>query len=204
MTTDHDLTRRLAGDAAAFDTLFDRYEPQVRRRLIRVVRDESAADDLLQEVFLRVWTRAEQWEGRGSLLGWLLRMATNLALNHLRTVRRRRQQPLEFPSRSASTGDPDDDDDEDLVPGWMIDAASLRPDQIFEQAERREALWGLVDSLPDRQREVLRMAHEMEMDIAEIADQLGVPPGTVKSRLHYARSGLAKELRQRTEEQEDS
>jgi len=204
MPTDRDLIQRiLAGDAAAFDTLFDRYEPQVRRRLVRVVRDDSAADDLLQEVFLRLWTRAEQWESRGSLLGWLLRMATNLALNHLRTVRRRRQQPLEYSTGPARSLD-DGDDDEDLVPGWMIDAASLRPDQIFEQAERREALWGLVDSLPDRQREVLRMAHEMEMDIAEIADQLGVPPGTVKSRLHYARSGLAKELRQRMEEQEDS
>ena len=204
MTTDNDLTTRmLAGDAAAFDTLFDRYEPQVRRRLVRVVRDESTADDLLQEVFLRLWTRAEQWEGRGSRLGWLLRMATNLALNQLRTVRRRRQQPLEYsagPDRPLDDGD----DDEDLVPGWMIDNASFRPDQIFERTEQHEALWGLVDSLPDRQREVLRMAHEMEMDISEIADQLGIPPGTVKSRLHYARSGLAKELKQRTEEQEDS
>jgi len=204
MPTDRDLMQRvLAEDAAAFDTLFDRYEPQVRRRLVRVVRDESTADDLLQEAFLRLWTRAEQWEGRGPLLGWLLRMATNLALNHLRTVRRRRQQPLEYPTGPARPLD-DGDDDEDLVPGWMIDAASLRPDQIFEQAEQREALWGLVDSLPDRQREVLRMAHEMEMDITEIADQLGIPPGTVKSRLYYARSGLAKEFRQHMDEQEDS
>ena len=201
MTTDRDLTRRmLAGDADAFDALFDRYAPQVRRRLLRIVRDESVADDLLQEVFLRLWTRAEQWEERGSLLGWLLRMATNLALNHLRAVRRRRQQPLEYTTGSDRPLD-DDDEDEDLVPGWMIDAASLRPDEISERAEEREALWGLVDSLPERQREVLRMAHEAEMDIAEIADQLGVPPGTVKSRLHYARSGLAKRFKRLTEEE---
>ena len=62
-----------------------------------LVRDEPAAEDLLQETFLRVWTRAGQWNGQGTFKGWLFRIATNLALNHLRTRRRRPEQPLELP-----------------------------------------------------------------------------------------------------------
>src|ERR671932_347450 len=85
------LAQIRARDAGAFETLFARYRELVRRQAQRIVRDESAADDLVQEVFLRVWTRSEQWDGRGACKAWLFRIATNLALNHLRTVRRRRE-----------------------------------------------------------------------------------------------------------------
>ena len=71
MTNERDLIQAIiAGDTAAFDTLFDRYEESVRRRLVSVVKDATTAEDLLQEVFLRLWTRADQWRGRGSVQGW--------------------------------------------------------------------------------------------------------------------------------------
>ena len=175
-----------AGDAAGFDALFARHERQVRRRIQAVVHDEATADDLLQEVFLRLWTQARQWQGRGSVAGWLLQTATNLALNHLRTVRRRRDQPLELPDELG-----DDDEGNGLVPGWMIDTATLRPDEALERAEKHATLRALVDSLPESHRDVIRMVHEMELDIRETAGQLGIPSGTVKSRLHHARGKLA-------------
>ena len=131
MPAERDLMRRIVQrDASAFDALFARHGPPVRLRLVSIVRDEAVADDLLQEVFLRLWTRAEQWDGRGELRAWLGRIATNLALNHLRSGRRRRQRPLEVPAHAG-----EDEEDKNL---------------------------------------------------GEAAEQLGIPVGTVKSRLHYA------------------
>ena len=148
---------------------------------------------MLQEVFLRLWTRAEQWQGRGSLAGWLMRTATNLALNHIRSGKRRRQRPLEAWRDSG-------DEDENAVPGWMVDEASLRPDELMELAERRSAWREAIDALPELKREVVRLVLEAEMDISEVADKLGIPPGTVKSRLHYARGDLAERLGAKTRE----
>jgi len=192
MPTDRDLVERVrAGDGAAFDILFERHSPRVRGRVLRIVRDGAAADDLLQDVFLRLWTRAGQWEQRGPLRAWLLRMAANLALNHLRSVRRRRQRPLAPPAEG-------DEGEEDTLPGWMVDAASLPPDELAQRAEERGTFRGLIDALPDGQRDVLRLAAEHEMEINEIADELDIPPGTVKSRLHYARARLAREWKERS------
>ena len=90
--SDQDLMRRVQErDAGAFETLFSRYREPLRRHRARTVRDDAAADDLAQELFLRVWTRAEQWDGRGAFKAWLFRIAANIALNHLRSVRRREQ-----------------------------------------------------------------------------------------------------------------
>src|ERR1051325_2573444 len=83
-------------DTDAFELLRMRYQEMLRRYVAKTVHDLSAADDLMQEVWLRVWTRAEQWDGRGAVRAWLYRIATNLALNHLRTQRRRREQPLQI------------------------------------------------------------------------------------------------------------
>lgn len=188
MPSDQDLVEQIqARDEDAFEMLFARYGETVRRHLVRTVRDPYAADDLLQEVFLRVWTHAHQWDGRGAFTSWLLRIATNLALNHLRTVRRRRQQPLEIPP------DPDDEEDESPVPSWMIDTSSLGPDAVLEQTEQRALFRRLVDDLPEEKREVIRLVHEAEMEIREVAETLGIPEGTVKSRLHYATRRLAQD-----------
>src|SRR5437764_9826197 len=117
--SDQELVARVRErDAGAFEALFERYRGRITRRLVRVVRDEGAAGDLAQEVFLRVWTRAAQWDGRGSFRSWLLRIGTNLALNHLRSVRRRREQPLEI------ARDPESEEEDSRVPAWMIDAAT--------------------------------------------------------------------------------
>jgi len=180
------MDRVRAGDAEAFEALMRFHGPGVKARVMRLVRDEVTADDVVQEVFLRLWTKADQWEGRGPLAGWLALIGVNLALNHLRTVRRRRETPLE-PL-------------EDQVPGWLVDTASPGPAEIAEDGERRELLRAVLERLPDKDQEVIRMVHEGEMDIADVAEALGIPDGTVKSRLHYARLRLAKGWKDLTEE----
>jgi RNA polymerase sigma-70 factor, ECF subfamily len=166
-------------DTGAFEALCQRYSQALRRHLL--------PEDLLQETLLRVWTHAMQWDGRGSPRAWLFRIATNMALNHIRAQRRRPQQSLEVPPESA------DPDEEPAIPGWMIDRASLGPGEALEQAEQLALLRQLVAGLPEEKREVLRLIHDAEMEIGEVAQTLGIPPGTVKSRLHYATQRLARQ-----------
>lgn len=188
--SDAQLMSRIAGsDPDAFDVLAARHEKAVTLRLRDIIRDSDAARDLTQEVLLRVWTHADQWDGRGSLNGWILRIATNTALNYLRTVRRRRESPMEF-----STEEQD----------YEADTSALRPEEAVELAERNRLFRRLVDELPADKREVLRLVHESGMEVQEVAEALGVPEGTVKSRLHYARKRLAREWRNLEREWEES
>jgi RNA polymerase sigma-70 factor (ECF subfamily) len=193
--SDQDLIERvLERDGRALEALFERYGEMIRRHLARMASESAVAQDLLQETFLRVWTRAAQWDGRGSFKAWLYRIATNLALNHLRSVRRRKEQPLEI------AGEWDSDADEYVAPAWAIDADTPEPEDVLEMAERHARYRRLVDRLPDDKREVLRLVHEMEMSHQDAADELGIPEGTVKSRLYYAKRRLAQEWRELDEE----
>jgi len=178
------MGRIAAGEAAAFDTLLSRHEQAVRRRLVSITRNRAAAEDLTQEVFLRLWTRSEQYGG-GSVAGWLVRIATNLALNHLRSRRRHPAKSLESPREA---------DEHAIEAGWMIDAEAFDPADLLERAEQLERLRDAVDRLPEAKRAVIRLVHEQELDIREAAEQLGIPEGTVKSRLHYSIRRIAREI----------
>jgi len=186
--SDHDLIRHVCEqDSRAFEVLFARYQEPVRQRLLGMVRDPNTAEDLTQEVFLRVWTHAEQWNGRGPFKAWVLRIATNLALNHLRTVRRRRELPLELPA------EPTEESELTPVPIWMIDTATRRPEEALVDAEQCERLQRLLEELSEDKREVFRLIHDAELEVREVAANLGIPEGTVRSRLHYAKKQLARE-----------
>lgn len=178
--------------------LYERYSEKIHLRLVRIVREESVAQDLAQEVFLRVWTRAEQWSGKGKFSAWLNRIATNLALNHLRSIRRRRERPLEIPNQDVDW----DDEDEFQIPGWMIDNVSLGADEMMANKELHETIQKLLANLPEVQQEVIRLVVDAQMDIQDAADTLGIPEGTVKSRLFYAKKRLEKEWKQFEEKEE--
>jgi len=194
--TDDTLTRHIqAQQAWAFDLLFERHAGAIRRHLLHIVRDEHAAEDLLQEVFLRVWTHADQWNGQGAFKGWLFRIATNTALNHLRSLRRRPQQPLEVPENIDGEDNPD-------TPAWLVDNVSLGPDQALEASEQSSRLQQIIRDLPEDKREVFRLVHQMEMSLREAADELGIPEGTAKSRLHYARERLSRQWQEWQAQQE--
>ncbi len=186
---DHELIEHIqAQQAYAFELFFERYEASIRRYLTHFVRDEAAADDLLQETFLRVWTRAGQWNGQGAVKAWLFRIAANLALNHLRTRKRRPEQPLETPEEFTGEGEQLDS------PSWLVDTASLGPDAVIEQSEQNARLRQIIQDLPEEKRELLRLVHQMELSLRDAADELGIPEGTAKSRLHYAREHVKREL----------
>jgi RNA polymerase sigma-70 factor (ECF subfamily) len=187
---DGEVMRRIqARDEAAFELLFERYRAALNRYICSIVRGEIEAEpvaqDLVQETFLRVWTRAEQWSGQGSLKSWLYRIATNLALNHLRSRQRHPFQLL--PGEDSGPWDEWSQEEEGSpAPGWLVDTSTLGPDALLEQAEESARLRQAIDRLPEEKREVFRLVHEMELSIRDAAGRLGIPEGTVKSRLFYA------------------
>ena len=186
MLTDQALIERvMAGDEGAFEVLRERHGPAIRRRLSRLISDAATVDDLYQEVMLRLWTRADRWHGRGALGGWLTVMAGNLALNHLRSLSRRRDKPSV------------EERDLEQRPALLSDAMPPEPAAALERRQRQQAMQALLRELPGPRRELLAMVYEQELPIAEIADRIGVPSGPVKSRLHSARSALRDSWRQR-------
>jgi RNA polymerase sigma-70 factor, ECF subfamily len=185
-------------DVEAFEELSTRYRELIYRHVFATIRDRDATEDVVQEVFLRVWTHIEQWDNRGPFKAWLFRIATNSALNYLRTVRRRRQQPLD------RLTDRLDEDDESSIPAWMIDHALPGPDVLVEQGERSKLLQQLVGDLPGEKREVFRLIYEVQMETRQVAQILGIPEGTVKSRLYYTNKRLAQAWSEATKEWEDT
>jgi len=189
--SDEELLRRIAGgDACAFEAFYARHEGTVRQRLLGMLRNADTAEDVLQEAFLRVWMHAPRDGGIAAPKAWLLRITTNAALNAMRSVRRRREEPLREADHFAG-----DDEVTPSAPAWLVDAASLGPGAVAEQVERQHILWRLVDDLPEAKRELVRMVYDAEMEVREAAEHLGIPEGTAKSRLHHARKRLASEWR---------
>jgi len=183
-----DLIRRIrGGDEAALKDLIAGNSLVLRAHLARYV-PPADADDLLQELWLRVWERAGQWDGRGRPLAWLLAIATNLALNHLRS--RRETVPLEaFP--------------EEEVP----DVATLGCDAIVpgpeEQVAWREQLGRVQEAmaqLPPDKQEALRLVRVQGYKLEEAARLLGIPLGTLKSRLHHAHRQLMEHFEEERDE----
>ena len=196
MSLDHELLHRIRRqDPQALEQLMALHQPCVLGRILRIVRDAGGAEDLAQEVFLRVWTRADQWSGQGSVKSWVLSIGTNLALNHLRAAKLRRCQPLQ-PAR-------DDQEEESAVPSWMLDLAAQNPADAAEFGEQRELLGRLMADLPEDRRQMLQLVFEDDLRLSDVADRLGIPTGTAKSRLHYTIQKLARAWNQSQQDTEE-
>ena len=192
MQDEREVVRKVgAGDVRAFEALFARYHEPIRRHVRRVVRDPATAEDLTQEVFERVWTRAGQWNGRGTFQAWLFRVATNLALNQLRSQRRRPQGAADCDGRWSLAVSADKPSE-----AWLVDPAAVDPSDAAERGVDRDRVRQLLTGLPDDKRRVLELVHIADMDLATVAEVLGIPVGTVKSRLYYARKRLAQAWRE--------
>lgn len=177
---DEDVRLMLAfrgGDDAAFDTLFARWAGPLLRFLTRMLRDASAAEDLVQEAFLRVHRARSRYRPDARFSTWLYRIATNLALNELRRPRRR-----------------DPHDSVDVDGGPRLAAASPAPDEAADARRRSAAVEQALGRLPDRQRAALLLAAVEGRSYAEVAEALDVSEQAVKALVHRARSSLAAQL----------
>lgn len=167
-----------AGDEAAFAALYDRTSALVFGLVRRIVGDESAAEDVLLDVYMQVWRQASSYnEVRGRPTAWLLTIARSRALDHLRSTQgreRRRAEPLDT---AYNLG----------IAGGIEEAA--------EQSEIRAKVRAALDELPVEQREVVELAYFGGLSQSEIAAYLNQPLGTVKTRARLALMKLREALK---------
>ncbi len=169
---EHTLIRRVArGDQDAFMALYDRYAARVYALTLHILGDSMMAEEATQDTFLKLWSRARQYmAARGSFVTWLLTIARHTALDRLRLERRR---PL-----LSDEADPDE--------AW-----DTLPDEGTASDEARwRSLYFAVRSLPEAQRQVVELAYYQGLSQSEIAEVLGWPLGTVKTRLRAAMKTL--------------
>jgi len=171
-----------AGDARAFERLVARHEKPVWCYVRRFVKDPATAEDLLQEVFLRVIRSGEgaeaEWRGSAKFSTWLYTVARNLCIDQSRRASHRETTSLD----GTDKGDPDHD-----VTLHERVAAPARPaDALVGDRQARERIDRAIDALPTDQREVFLMREVMEMPFADIAAAVGASEPTVKSRMRYA------------------
>jgi RNA polymerase sigma-70 factor (ECF subfamily) len=170
-----------AGDHQAFRVLVERYQGRVYGMALRVLRNDDAARDAVQDGFLKAYGALDRFEGRSSFYTWLYRIVMNQCLDRKR--RDRSDREVEW-NDEVATG---------LEQGGAM--AATAPDVAAERGELREVLGRAIADLPEDARRTIQLREIDGLSYKEIAAALGVPKGTVMSRLHYARRRLQEALR---------
>ena len=163
-----------AGDVLAFDSLFYRYRDGIYRLGISITKDPSAAEEIVVDTFARAHRAIERLEPDDSLRPWLYRVAVNLSYN------RRPRKGVTFSSLDERTEE--------------IATEGESPSEAAERAERRRVVLECVDTLGPKHRVVVVLHYLSGLNLAEIAEIVECPVGTVKSRLHYALRNLRLQL----------
>ena len=176
------LQRARGGDQAAFGLLMEQYERQVYRQALGLVGHPEDAADVTQEVFLKVWRGLPAFQGGSSFSTWLYRLTGNAAIDLLRREKKRR-------------GDLSLDDPDRRWDSHLADPTPL-PEKSLEQEELRRAVIRGLALLSEEHRQVLVLRELNGASYEEIGQVLGLPPGTVKSRVARARLALAKLLKE--------
>lgn len=155
-------------DKAAFAVLFTQFAPQVKAYFLRFGVLEERAEEFTQDTFLMIWRKADRFDPtQVSVAGWIFTIARNLRIDALRHERRPDPLPIAPPAPPPET-----------------------PEQALGAKESRELMRGAMVRLPEAQAEVVRLAYFEEMSHSEIARILGLPLGTVKSRIRLAAAQL--------------
>ena len=180
---ERDLVRRtLNGDARAFNRLYKRHHPRILATLIGRTQNRHDAEDLMQVTFLRAYRGLAGFRGDAAFSTWLMQIALNVCTTHLRAKQARRswQKTIEDPLLGyRDTWEPAD---------------AERPDDALSRKECREMLEERIAELPQQYRHAVRLHYVQDRSYAEIARELGVPMGTLKTWLHRARHQLQASL----------
>jgi RNA polymerase sigma-70 factor (ECF subfamily) len=179
------MLRAAAGDEASFNYLVERYHRPIIHFLFRMVRNQAIAEELAQEVFLRVYRSRESYRAEAKFTTWLYRIATNLAVNYARDTRHQREVQtvyLDAPDEETGTK-PEVADDE------------LSAEQGLLREERMKAIRAHVMELPERQRAAVVMHKYQGMDYREIGEALKLSESATKSLLFRAYQTLRNELK---------
>lgn len=167
------LFERIANhEKAAFSELYDRHSPKLYGLAIKILKDQSLAEDVLQEVFLTIWKKADQFDRqRGNPMAWMMILCRNRCIDALRRVEKNRQRSAVLDENTFLTGGSDS------------------PLEIANHNEMRALLQKSLANIPSEQRRLIEMAYFEGFSQSEIAQHLDLPLGTVKTRI---RSGMLK------------
>ena len=160
-----------AGDRLAMQVLFQRHNARVYRFVLRLVGNAAVAEEILSEVFLNVWQHAGSFQSRCEVTTWLLAIARHKAIS---VLRRHTEAPLS-------------DDMADAVADHRDDAET-----VLEREDRRKLIRKCLAQLSPLHREIIDLVYYHEKSVEEVAQIVGAPKGTVKTRMFHARSHLAK------------
>jgi RNA polymerase sigma-70 factor (ECF subfamily) len=179
-TTDGELiTRVLAGDTEAYRPLVLRYQNRLHAMVTGMLRDPEEARDVVQMAFVKAYRNLTAFRIDSSFYTWIYRIAMNLAIDHCRRQKRRRE--TSFDEAVA----PKDDDGELLE---LHHAES--PERLLKRKELQARIFAALDELTEEHREIILLREVEGLAYKEIADVMGIPEGTVMSRLFYARKKL--------------
>ena len=175
-----------AGDDSAFEYLVQKYRRPMVNFMFRMAHNNAAAEDLAQEVFLRVYRSRESYEATAKFTTWLYRIATNLAVNHARDTRHER------PENTVSLDEPDQES------GHTLDLPDRTPsaEEAIVRRERVAAIRQRVQALPERQRIAVVMHKYQQMEYRQIADVLKLSESATKSLLFRAYETLREQLKE--------
>jgi RNA polymerase sigma-70 factor (ECF subfamily) len=176
------LTAYLDGDRSALRELIRRYRVELLHFLTRFLGDRAAAEDVFQETFLQVHLSADTFDASRRFKPWLFAIAANKARDHHRKHRRRAPMSLSAAIDASGEGEAFVD---------LMSAELPSPDQPILDAERSRMVREVVDSMRVHLREILLLAYFQKMSYQQMAEALGIPLGTVKSRLHTAVAAFA-------------
>ncbi len=170
------------GNEAAFNLLVDRYHSKVFTTIFLIVKDQDVAEDLLQDVFVKVLhtLSSDKYNEEGKFQPWVMRIAHNLAIDHFRKAKR-------YPTILLEDG------------SNVFNSLSFAEDSSEEQRIKEETLAyvrNLIDELPEAQKEVVIMRHYLDMSFQEIAEQTGVSINTALGRMRYALNPIRKKMKQ--------
>jgi RNA polymerase sigma-70 factor (ECF subfamily) len=167
---DETLIGRIArGDRLAMQVLFARHHVRIYRFVLRLLRDEMAAEDVIGDVFLDVWRQASRFEGRSAVSTWLIAIARFKALSLLRKRR---------------------DDGLDAETAESIEDVADDPERAVAKLDKGEKLRRCLAGLSYEHREIIDLVYYHEKSVEEVARIVGIPENTVKTRMFYARKKL--------------
>lgn len=169
-------------DAAAFEELVIRYQHRVVGILVHLTRRREAAEDLAQEVFLRVFRARKRYTPDAKFSTWLFTIANNVALNAKRSLARRREVNLK--------ADSFDDDGPPALDQMALEASGLMPTRQLDKAERADMVRLAIEALPERQRVALLLSKFENMSYIEIGETMEMSVPAIKSLLSRARENL--------------
>jgi RNA polymerase sigma-70 factor (ECF subfamily) len=176
------ITQYRNGHEAAFDLLVDRYKSKVFTTIFLIVKDQDLAEDLLQDVFVKVINtlNSDRYNEEGKFQPWIMRIAHNLAVDHFRKAKR-------YPMIMMEDGS-------NIFNSLRFSEGNAEDEKVKE--EEIALVRRLIDELPEAQKQVLIMRHYMDMSFQEIADQTGVSINTALGRMRYALIHLRKKMKQ--------